>query len=78
MEESLQPLSRGELPRGEVMQTPDEVAAILRLKRLGWGIKRIAREIVLNGSTPISRPPHSAEISSIAYRGGVSLLAARL
>jgi len=40
MEESLQPLSRGELPRGEVMQTPDEVAAMLRLKGLGWGIKR--------------------------------------
>ena len=37
MEESLQPLSRGELPRGEVMQTPDEVAAMLRLKSLGWG-----------------------------------------
>jgi len=45
MEESLQPLSRRELPRGEVMQTPDEVAAMLRLKGLGWGIKRIAREL---------------------------------
>jgi transposase len=27
------------------MQTPDEVAAMLRLKALGWGIKRIAREL---------------------------------
>jgi transposase len=27
------------------MQTPDEVAAMLRLKSLGWGIKRIAREL---------------------------------
>ena len=45
MEESLQPLSRGELPRGEVMQTPDEVAAMLRLKALGWGVRRIAAEL---------------------------------
>src|SRR5512133_1890978 len=45
MEESMQPLSRGELPRREVMQSPDEVAAMLRLKGLGWGIKRIAKEL---------------------------------
>ena len=42
MEESVQPASRGELPRREVMQTPDEVAAMLRLKALGWGVRRIA------------------------------------
>ena len=35
MEESMQPLSRGDLLRREVMQTPDEVAAMLRLKGLG-------------------------------------------
>ena len=40
MAESVQPVPRGELPRREVMQTPDEVAAMLRLKALGWGIKR--------------------------------------
>jgi transposase len=45
MEERMQPLSRGELPRREGMQTPDGVAAMLRLKGLGWGIKRIAREL---------------------------------
>jgi len=45
MVESVQPLSRGELPRREVMQTPDEVSAMLRLKALGWGIRRIAREL---------------------------------
>src|SRR5512132_2980130 len=45
MEESMQPLSRGDLPWREVMQTPDEVAAMLRLKGLGWGIKRIAKEL---------------------------------
>jgi len=45
MEEGMQPAPWGELPWREVMQTPDEVAAMLRLKSLGWGIKRIAREL---------------------------------
>src|SRR3712207_3176195 len=41
---------RGVVPRGDVlrrdeMRTPDEVAAMLRLKALGWGVKRIAREL---------------------------------
>ena len=31
--------------RGEVMKEPDEVAAMLRLKELGWGVRRIAREL---------------------------------
>lgn len=30
--------------RGEEMRQPDEVAAMLRLKALGWGVRRIARE----------------------------------
>jgi len=30
--------------RSGEMRTPDEVAAMLRLKRLGWGVRRIARE----------------------------------
>ena len=37
MEEGMQPAPCGELPRREVMQTPDEVAAMLRLKSLGGG-----------------------------------------
>ena len=45
MEDWVQPTSRGELPRREVMQTPDEVAAMLRLKALGWGVRRIAGEL---------------------------------
>jgi transposase len=45
MAESVQPVPQGELLRREVMQTPEEVAAMLRLKALGWGIKRIAREL---------------------------------
>lgn len=32
-------------PRGQVMKTPDDVAEMLRLKALGWGIKRIGREL---------------------------------
>ena len=36
---------RAEVLRGDEMRTPDEVAAMLRLKALGWGIKRIAREL---------------------------------
>ena len=37
--------SAGGGPAGREMRTPDEVAAMLRLKALGWGIKRIAREL---------------------------------
>jgi len=67
MEESLQPLSRGELPRGEVMQTPDEVAAMLRLKGLGWGIKRIAREL---GCSHMTVRHYVAQDGWLPYRGG--------
>ena len=45
MMDGVQVSSRGECPRRDVMQTPDEVAAMLRLKGLGWGIKRIAKEL---------------------------------
>lgn len=31
--------------RSEVMKEPDEVAAMLRLKKLGWGVRRIAGEL---------------------------------
>jgi hypothetical protein len=47
MADWVQPASRGELPRREVMQTPDEVAAMLRLKALGWGVREIAGELGL-------------------------------
>ena len=67
MEESLQPLSRGELPRGEVMQTPDEVAAMLRLKGLGWGIKRIAREL---GCSHMTVRHYVAQGGWLPYCGG--------
>jgi len=36
--------ARDDSARRDLMRTPDEVAAMLELKRRGWGIKRIARE----------------------------------
>ena len=66
MEGSLQPLSRGELPRREVMQTPDEVAAMLRLKALGWGIKRIAKEL---GCSHMTVRHYVAQGGWLPYRG---------
>lgn len=67
MEESMQPLSRGDLPRREVMQTPDEVAAMLRLKGLGWGIKRIAKEL---GCSHMTVRHYVAQGGWLPYRGG--------
>jgi transposase len=37
--------------RGEEMRTPDEVAAMTRLRELGWGTKRIARELGIARNT---------------------------
>ena len=38
-------------PRGSLMRVPDEVAAMLQLHRLGWGLRRIAREV---GCSPMT------------------------
>ena len=35
----------------DLMQTPDDVAAMLRLHELGWGAKRIARELGISKNT---------------------------
>jgi transposase len=45
MDESAERFSRLGQLRGEEMRTPDEVAAMLRLRALGWGERRIAREL---------------------------------
>ncbi len=66
MEDWVQPTSRGELPRREVMQTPDEVAAMLRLKALGWGVRRIAGEL---GCSHMTVRRYLAAGSWVAYRG---------
>jgi transposase len=48
------------------MQTPDEVAAMLRLKALGWGIRRIAREL---GCSHMTGRRYLAEGGWVPYRG---------
>jgi transposase len=37
--------AQGDVVRGQVMKTPDDVAMMLGLKACGWGAKRIAREL---------------------------------
>src|ERR1700741_1135169 len=66
MAESGQPLSRGDLPRREVMQTPEEVAAMLRLKALGWGVRRIAKEL---GCSHMTVRRYLSEGGWVPYRG---------
>ncbi len=66
MAELVQPHSRGELPRREVMQTPEEVAAMLRLKALGWGIRRIAKEL---GCSHMTVRHYVAQGGWAPYRG---------
>jgi DNA-binding NarL/FixJ family response regulator len=39
------------LPRREVMVEPEAVTTLLRLRALGWGSKRIARELGLSRGT---------------------------
>jgi transposase len=38
-------------PRREAMLEPEEVSAILRLNELGWGVKRISRELGISRNT---------------------------
>ena len=66
MDDWMQPASRGELPRREAMQTPEEVAAMLRLKALGWGVRRIAGE---QGCSHMTVRRYLAAGGWIAYRG---------
>ena len=42
---------RLEQPQGEAMQAPDEVEAMLRLHKLGWGTRRIAAELDCSRTT---------------------------
>jgi DNA-binding NarL/FixJ family response regulator len=47
-------LSSGPLrfnPRREMMLEPEAVSAILRLSELGWGSKRISRELGISRNT---------------------------
>jgi transposase len=49
--ESRQRVPQSELLRGDEMRTPDEVAAMVRLSKLGWGTKRIAAELCCSRNT---------------------------
>jgi transposase len=49
-EEATLPLALDDL-RGDVMKAPDEVSAMLQLKALGWGSKRIAAELGCSRNT---------------------------
>jgi transposase len=42
---------RGDALRGEPMRTPDDVSAMVKLRELGWGIKRIAAELGCSKNT---------------------------
>jgi hypothetical protein len=42
---------RAKDPRREVMLEPDEVAAMMRLHRLGWGTRRLADEFGCSRTT---------------------------
>jgi hypothetical protein len=72
----MQRLSSGPLrfkdPRREAMLEPDEVSAILRLNELGWGSKRIARELGISGNTvkDYVAGSRSAKRRSMARRPG--------
>jgi transposase len=71
-----QKTSRTEVPRREEMRTPDDVSAMLALKALGWGVKRIAAElgcskntvkrwIAAGGWKPCASPPRSKKLSGL-------------
>ena len=54
------------------MRTPDEVAAMLRLKALGWGIKRIARELGCSHMTVRRYVAEGGYVAVPASRGAAS------
>jgi DNA-binding NarL/FixJ family response regulator len=48
----VQALCGSRMIRGlEAMLEPEEVSAILRLNELGWGVKKISRELGLSRNT---------------------------
>jgi transposase len=50
-EQEVQSSPRSGLPRRDEMKTPDDVSAMVRLKELGWGAKRIAAELGCSKNT---------------------------
>ena len=62
----LDPGGPGMGDRGDGMREPDEVAAIVRLRSLGWGIRRIAREL---GCSHMTVRHYVAQGGWVSYRG---------
>lgn len=56
---------RSEQPRSGMMRMADEVAAMLHLHRLGWGLRRIAREV---GCSPMTVQRYLAAEGWVAFR----------
>ena len=61
---------------GEEMRTPDEVSAMVKLKAVGWGTKRIAAELACSRNTvqrwlrlgswrPVSSPSRSKALDGL-------------
>lgn len=46
-EDEVQISPRLDGPRRDEMKTPDDVSAMVRLKALGWGSKRIGRNLAV-------------------------------
>jgi transposase len=57
--------AEGSIAAGEAMREPEDVAAMLRLKGLGWGVRRIAREL---GCSPTTVRRYVAAGGWLAYR----------
>ncbi len=47
----VQEFPQAEAMRGESMRTPDDVSAMVKLRDLGWGVKRIAVELGCSKNT---------------------------
>ena len=67
-------LPRLEQPRGVLVETPEAVAAMLRLHGLGWGTRRIARELGCSRTT-VQHYLAAGEWHSYRRRGRRSKLA---
>ncbi len=65
MAEVIEFLQRLEQPRRGLMRVPDEVASMLHLHRLGWGLRRIGREV---GCSPMTVRRYVAADGWAPYR----------
>ena len=55
-------------PRREAMLEPEDVSAMLRLNELGWGAKRIARELGVSRNTA-KEPIRGGRLDAVSAPG---------